>query len=92
MTRCQGLNINGKRCKNEAWFKFDLTAGKKMFGYNVIPAINCCFFCKKHAVLYAGYNAQKIGMILSTRHMDNDEYVGTVDSEFDVNLIKTLSK
>lgn len=73
--RCQAIKEDKKQCTREAKIKLDLTEGKSLFGYKIVPAMKCCFFCTQHAAIYAGYAAHQIGMNLATSKMSWDEYI-----------------
>lgn len=72
---CQSLVKNGKRCSRTARISFDLTKGVKIWGIDVIPKFNCCFFCTQHAAVYTGYGMVEIGMFLASMDLDWDEYI-----------------
>ncbi len=78
---CQAMTQYGTQCSRKARINLDLRKGKKILGYQVIPKINCCFFCLQHAAMFTGYAVHEIGMLLATKDMSWDEYL-TINPDY----------
>lgn len=57
--RCQGITSRGTQCSRKGVWYVDLRQGKKLLGYQVVPPIDCCFYCKQHLLqLAAAYSLE----------------------------------
>jgi hypothetical protein len=73
--KCQALTVSGHPCSRNSIVKLDLTRGKKLFGYTVIPKKNCCFFCLQHTAVLTGVALYEIGWLFAEKDLGWDEYV-----------------
>jgi len=73
--KCQASTLSGHPCSRNAVIKLDLTKGKKIFGYTVIPKRNCCFFCLQHTAVLTGVALYEIGWFLAEKDLEWDEYI-----------------
>ena len=83
---CQAMTMDSHQCTRKAKIKFDLTKGKKIFGYEVIPKLKCCFFCLQHTVVLTGYTTNEIGWMMATYDLDWDEYLAINPSYLNVKM------
>lgn len=86
---CQAITQSGLQCTRKAVFNLDLTKGKKVFGYEVIPPMNCCFLCSQHAAVWAAYGITKLGMTLNESRFSWEEYIA-LHPEYVENLQKQM--
>jgi len=74
-TCCQAVTKNGTQCVRRARIKLDLTKGKKIYGYKIIPKTGCCFYCIQHTAIITGFAMYKIGWLLAEKNIEWDEYI-----------------
>lgn len=88
-TCCQAMTQNGKQCTRRARIKLDLTKGKKVYGYEIVPKTGCCFFCIQHTAIITGFAVYKIGWLLAEKNLEWDEYI-TLHPEYLKQKIKEM--
>jgi hypothetical protein len=79
--RCQEMTQKGIRCTRRAKIKIDTKKGKKIYGKEIIPKTNCCFFCAQHFAIYLGIGVLKLSVALAVKDLSYDEYI-VIDPQY----------